>query len=188
MIGLLPKTVEFNDHEWNIRSDYRDILLIFQAYNDPELNDYEKTVITLQVFYKEWEEIPDNMYEEALNKAAWFMDGGEDISDNRKQGKKVVDWEQDEKIIFSAINKVAGKEVRNLEYMHWWTFLGYFNEIGDGLLSTVINIRSKKNSGKKLEKYEQEFYRKNKELINIKNKISNSDKKDLDEVLKILNG
>lgn len=57
-------------------------------------------------------------------------------------------------------------------YIHWWTFLGYFNEIGEGLFSTVINIRQKKNKGKKFEKYEQDFYQNNKDLIDLKKKYA----------------
>ncbi|MGF7145294.1 hypothetical protein HNQ56_003735 [Anaerotaenia torta] len=120
--------------------------------------------------------------------AVWFLEGGEEQDDSSKhqQIKKVMDWEQDEKIIFSAVNKVAGFETRAIDYMHWWTFLGYFNEIGEGLLSTVINIRAKKNKGKKLEKYEQEFYRNNKALIDLKVKLSEEEQAEIDYWNKIL--
>jgi len=72
--------------------------------------------------------------------------------------------------------------------MHWWTFLGYFNEIGECLLSTVINIRQKKNKGKKLEKYEQEFYRANKSLIDIKTRYTPEEQAEKERLLKLLNG
>ena len=29
----------------------------------------------------------------------------------------------------------------NPEYVHWWTFLSFFMEIGDGLFSQVLSIR-----------------------------------------------
>ena len=99
-----------------------------------------------------------------------------------------MDWEQDESIIFSAINKVAGCETREKEYIHWWTFLGYFSEIGEGLFSTVINIRQKKNKGKKLEKYEQEFYRSNKQLIDLKEKYTAEEQAEIDRLNELLNG
>jgi transcription initiation factor TFIIIB Brf1 subunit/transcription initiation factor TFIIB len=72
--------------------------------------------------------------------------------------------------------------------MHWWTFLGYFNEIGEGLLSTVISIRQKKNKGKNLEKYEQEFYRANKSLIDIKARLTPEEQAEKEYFEKILNG
>ena len=63
---------------------------------------------------------------------------------------KTIDWKHDEMIIFPAVNKCAGFEVRSCPYMHWWTFLGIFGEIGEGLFSTVMNIRQKNAKGKNL--------------------------------------
>ena len=77
-------------------------------------------------------------------------------------------WEQDAGMIVPAVNRVAGCEVRALPYLHWWTFLGYYMEIGDGLFAQVLNIRQKKSKGKKLEKWEKEFYRENKKIIDLK--------------------
>lgn len=51
--------------------------------------------------------------------------------------------------------------------MHWWTFLGYFNEIGQGNFSFIVGIRDKLNYGKKLEKHEKEFLDKNRELVKL---------------------
>ena len=82
-------------------------------------------------------------------------------------------------MIFSAINKIAGKEIRAVEYLHYWTFIGFFNEIGEGVFSTVLNIRNKKARHKKLEKWENEFYRNNKEIVDIKRKYTKSEKSDL---------
>jgi hypothetical protein len=189
MIGSLPKELEVNGTYRAIRSDYRVALLIFQAYGDPELSDQEKAMIMMDCLYEDLTSIPQEDYQHAMDQAVWFLDGGEapDNTSKQQQAKKVMDWEQDERIIFSAVNKVAGFETRAIEYMHWWTFLGFFNEIGEGLLSTIISIRSKKNKGKKLEKHEQEFYRDNKELIDLKVKISAEEQAEIDYWNKILN-
>lgn len=175
MIGRLPKELNVNGTDRAIRSDFRVALLIFQAYNDPELSDQEKAQAMMECLYEDYDNLSREDYQEAYDQAIWFLDGGgieEEKDSNHQKARKVMDWEQDERIIFSAVNKVAGHETRAVEYMHWWTFLGYFNEIGEGLLSTVINIRQKKNKGKKLEKYEQEFYRENRSLIDIKVKLT----------------
>ena len=62
--------------------------------------------------------------------------------------------------------------------MHLWTFIGAYMEIGEGLFSNIIHIRQKKAKGKKLEKWEQEFYKENKSLIDFqhKEKRSNEEK------------
>ena len=179
MIGSLPETLEIDGKEYAIRTDYRVVLVIFQALNDPDLTEEEKAMVMLYSLYKD---IPENA-QEALNKAVWFMDGGQTYRSNEK---RVMDWEQDEQIVFSAINKVAGFETRAKEYIHWWTFLGFFNEIEEGLFSTVIHIRQKRNRGKKLDKTEEEFYKRNRELVNLKKRLSKKEQESLDEVNKLL--
>lgn len=52
--------------------------------------------------------------------------------------------------------------------VHWWTFLSAYTEIGDCLFAQIVGIRSKKAKGKRLDKSEQEFYRKNKSIVDIK--------------------
>lgn len=167
MIGCLPQCLEVDGVEYEINSDFRIALLIFEAYNDPDLSDYEKVVVCLKCLYKT---VPENT-EKALEKATWFLDGG-DIPKSKQAPQKIMDWEYDQSIIFPAVNKVAGYETRTVDYLHWWSFLGSFNEIGEGLYSQVMNIRSKRAKGKKLEKWEREFYNEHKELINIKEKLS----------------
>ena len=179
MIGQLPKLLNVGGVEYSIRTDYRTVLLIFEAYGDPELTLQEKTVVMLQCLYDDFGSIPETDYEEAIDRAVWFMDGGKDL-DDIKDTKKVIDWAQDEQLIFPAVNKVAGYETRSVEYLHWWTFLGFFNEIGEGLFSTVISIRQKKNKGKKLEKYEQDFYRENKKLIDLAVRYTKEEQEEID--------
>ena len=79
-----------------------------------------------------------------------------------------MDWNQDAPILIPTVNKVAGKDIRAEKYMHWWTFLGLFMEIGESTFATVVGLRDKKKRGKKLEKWEQEFYKNNKSLVDLK--------------------
>ena len=79
-----------------------------------------------------------------------------------------MDWEQDAPLIVPAINKSVKIDIRSVKYMHWWTFFGMYMEIGESTFSTVVSIRDKKRREKKLEKWEQEFYRNNKHLVDLK--------------------
>ena len=49
-----------------------------------------------------------------------------------------------------------------MQYLHWWTFLGAYMEIGESLFSQILSVRMKKAKGKKLEDWEREFYKENK--------------------------
>ena len=49
-------------------------------------------------------------------------------------------------------------------------------EIGEGLFSSVLNIRHKRAKGKKLEKWERDFERENRRLIKLKSPESEEEK------------
>lgn len=172
MIGALPTALEVDGVLCEIRTDYRVALTIFEAQNNPELSDEEKLAVMVKSLYKKE---PENIAEAAV-KAVWFLDGG-DVPKGKQAPKRIMDWKQDEQLIFSALNKAAGCEIRAVKYLHWWTFLGYFREVGEGLFSQVINIRSKKARGKKLEKWEEEFCLENEELIRLRPNYSQAEQK-----------
>lgn len=182
MIGELPTALEIDGKEYEIRTDFRVALSIFQAYNDPNLTPIDKTFACLDCLYKE---IPKGG-EKALERAAWFLDGGNNVK-LKPLPAKVIDWEQDEPLLFPEINKSAGTEVRALPYLHWWTFLGYFSTMGEGLYSHILNIRQKRAKGKRLEKWEIEFFNSHKEMIQIKEKITDEEQEQLDEEERLLN-
>ena len=86
-----------------------------------------------------------------------------------------MDWEQDFQYIVAPINRVVGCEVRAVDYLHWWTFISAYYEIGDCLFAQIVRIRQLKSKGKKLDKADQEFYRENRRLVDIKIKYTEAD-------------
>ena len=103
--------------------------------------------------------------------------------DNNPKEKILMDWNKDLKFIIPPINKILKKEIRSLDYLHWWTFLSAFSEIGECHFSHIINIRNKKNSGKKLEKFEKEFYYANKKDIDMEKQPQKIELSDIDKIV-----
>lgn len=173
MIYALPKSVVIGGRDFPIRYDYRVILNIFEAMNDPELTDQERALAVLQMFYVDFDAIED--YEAAIRECFWFINGGK-YEESSKKKPRLVAWEQDFPYVAAPINRVLGYEIRAVEYdpetntggLHWWTFLSAYMEIGDCLFAQVVGIRSKKARGKKLDASDQEFYRRNRDLVDIK--------------------
>ena len=87
---------------------------------------------------------------------------------------------------FPAVNAVAGRETRAEKYMHWWTFLGYFMEIREGVFATVVRIRTKKLEGKTLDKWEKEFYQKNKKICDLIVEKTEQEKQEEQEINNLL--
>lgn len=177
----LPKTVNICGTEFAVRYDYRVILEIFEVLNEPDISDQERALAVLQIFYVEWQEIPD--YEAAIKECINFINCGRTEEPGKKQ-PQLVNWEQDYQIIVAPINRVLGYEIRAKEYdpetntggVHWYTLVSAYMEIGgDCLFSQVVRIREKKAKGKPLDKAEKEFYRKNRELVDIKRHYTEAD-------------
>ena len=173
-----PTSLNIGGVDYEIRTDYRAVLDLFTALSDPELTDEDEQVtaymqnrVILEIMFPQCDDIPLEHMQEALEKVTEFIDMG--ISDDRKK-PKTMDWEQDAPILIPAINRVLNCEIRAQKYIHWWTFLGAYMEIGESLFSNIVHIRQKKASGKKLEKWEQDFYNDNKSLIDFKQKDKRS--------------
>ena len=168
MLGQLPTSLDVCGTVYRIRTDYRNILQIFSAYNDSSLSDSEKVYVCLKRLFTDFNKIPSQQYAQAYAAATAFIDCG---TREDTPAPKTINWDKDEQLIFPAVNKAAGMEIRALPYLHWWTFLGYYQSVDhDGLFGFVLTIRQKKARGKKLEKYEQEFYRSNINLCRIEEK------------------
>lgn len=172
----LPTSLEVGGKEYAIRTDYRVILDILAAMNDPEIFEpgmtedekkIEQTMTMLQILYIDFDSIPPKYYQEAAEKAVDFIDCG--INGDDKPKPRTMDWEQDAPIIAPEVSKVAGRDIRVGE-THWWEFFGYYLGIGEGVFNTIVSIREKRRKGKKLEKWEKEFYQNNKSLIDLKSK------------------
>lgn len=159
----IPITLEIGGKQYNIRNkgDYRMVLDCFAAMNDIELTEQERVYCSLIIFYEEFNCIEDlancPYLKDAVHQMYWFFNCGDDKGVGANKNYKLIDWEGDSQLIASAINNVANTEVRLCEYIHWWTFMGYYLAIGESPLATVVGIRNKIMEGKKLEKHETKF-------------------------------
>ena len=61
-------------------------------------------------------------------------------------------------------------------------------EIKDTTAATVFGLRQKKARGKKLEKWEQEYWRNNIEICKLKSKLTDEEKAEKEELKKLLGG
>ena len=164
----LPTKVTVDDLEFNIRDrgDFRMVLDCFKALQDVELSEDYRVLASLLIFYNEFNDLDDlREYEPQLKglikEMFKFINGGEESSPGAERDVTLVDWEQDSQMVCAAINNVANQEIRAVEYLHWWTFLGYYMSIGQSVLSTVVGIRDKIAHHKKLEDWEKEFKKNN---------------------------
>lgn len=171
MIYGLPKTLDIGGEKYEIRSDFRDILEVLGILNDVKLKNEERHFLTLLFFYPNFAEIPTVDYEEAVTKCYWFINGGKDEEPDQKS-PRLMDWEQDYQYIIAPINRIMGHDIRGDEYVHWWSFLAAFGEIGECTWSQIVHIRDAKARGRPLDKSDQEWYRKNKKIVDLDQRMT----------------
>lgn len=179
---LLPESAVIGGIEYEINTDFRYVLEIVKYLNDPNEPDFVRWQIAIALFYEG--EIPEEHHLEAMKYLSAFISYTEE--EDSKPGQRLIDWEQDCKEIIADVNKVAGREIRALPYLHWWTFLSYFQAIGEGQLSTLVSIRNKLAKGRKLDDWEKEFYRDNKSRVDLKKVYSAADLAEQDRLKKLL--
>lgn len=78
----------------------------------------------------------------------WFINGGEYEDQMEKKPPRLMDWEQDFQYIIAPVNHVIGREIRADAYLHWWTFLSAYMEIGECTFAQIVRIRDAKSRGK----------------------------------------
>lgn len=167
----LPEKIEIDGCEYKIRNrgDYRVVLDVISVLNDIELSDSQKSYCASYIFYKN--KIKAEHSIQAIEEMLNFINLGKNERDNKKT-LVLMSWEKDFDIICAPVNKILGCEIRSVAYLHWWTFISGYMEIGECMFSTVISIRKKQKLGKKLDKWEQEFYRNNREKIDLQSDMT----------------
>lgn len=180
-LRTLPTSLIIGETEIDIYTDYRDILDIFSIFNNPNLLDTEKVIVGLERFYKTSEYKPH--IEDATKQMFAFMSMNDEQHTIKSNSKPLYDWDQDFNIIVAPINRVMNTDVRGLDYLHWWTFLSAFMEIGECTFNTYVGIRDKLNRGKKLEKYEEKILKEHREDIILKSKVDDVTQDIMNDIL-----
>lgn len=181
----LPTSAVIGKREYAIHADYRDVLDIIRRLDDVDEPEFLRWSIALALFYEGGEALPAADLPEAMKYLVRFINGGR-TDEGARPGPKLLDWQQDAPAIVADVNKVAGCEVRALPFLHWWTFLAWFGGIGEGQLSTRVSIRDKLRRGKKLEKWEQEYYRDHRAEVELERRYSAEELAEQERLKKLL--
>lgn len=185
LIDLVPETVTIDNEEYEINSDFRTSILFELLMQDKLLNDKEKIVNALSLYYPV---CPRNI-NEAINQMLWFYRGGKDIELSKGKGKgksdiQIYSFEHDDDYIYAAFMDQYRIDLQDIEYLHWWKFKAMFKSLReDNEIVKIMGYRSIDLSKVK-DKEEKAYYRKMKELHKIP--VSQSEKEKIDKINEIL--
>ncbi len=162
----LPTSLTVGGTQVAIRADFRQVLAVLQCLEDETLPLFARWRKALRLFY--CAPIAEADRAQAMEELCGFIS----CYQKGKPGPRLMSWSHDAHLIAAQINQVAGREVRQEQFLHWWTFLGYFHAIGPGPFSQVVAIREKLRTGKALDDEEQQFYSKNPAMIRLPDSYS----------------
>lgn len=165
----LPTEITINGtiYPINQNGDYGMVLDVIEVLNDKELSDQERALVSLCIFYNFNLPETEDELKTAVYEMIKFINGGEDDTHDQPGKKPLMNWNKDFRFLVAPINRVVGYDIRSAAYVHWWTVLSAYMEIGECMFQNIVNIRSKKQRGKKLEKWEEEFYNENRDKIDL---------------------
>ena len=154
------------------------MLDVISALNDNELDMQYRLQCALFIFYEDLTGCENT--DEAVRGMYNIINNGE-VEQETDSKPTLMDWEHDFQQIAPPISRVLGYDVRTSDkYTHWYTFLGGYMEIGECTFATVVSIRSKRAKGKKLEKWEQDFYKEHRKMVELPRKLTAEEQEFLD--------
>jgi hypothetical protein len=124
-----------------IKSDFRQGLRFFRALADKDLDDGERSMIIVRLFFDTFPEDQNSIWPFI----EWFISGGEDKKEG-SSGERTFDWNVDAGRLYAAFIQTYGIDLSDPDVkMHWWVFLELFKALPeDTMLLKVMDIRWKK--------------------------------------------
>lgn len=185
LIDPLPTSVEIDNKQYEINSDFRTAIIFEMLMQDEEVDEYDKIFTALELFYPT---IPRNL-QQGIDKIMWFYAGNTIKSNGVGKGvtksEQQYNYEYDADYIFAAFLDQYGIDLNEIEYMHWWKFKALFKNLKeDNLIVKIMQYRSI-DLRKIKDKEEQKRYKELKELYKIPvSKTEIEKKNEIDECLK----
>lgn len=161
-----------------IRTDYRIGVQIQLCLSDPDLSEYERALVALNLLYGNG--VPQDL-QMALNGIAWFMGCGNIENTTEENEPPIFDFEFDSGRIMTAFRKVYGLDITR-EKMHWFQFLAMLSDLKDTAFADVMKLRETDES--EIDKKKLTEFRKMKKRLAIPEKISAEEKEMEDGFLK----
>ena len=190
LIDLLPTTINIDNKEYEINSDFRTSILFELLMQDSSVDDGDKLIMTLNLYYQE---IPPKQYwKEATEKILWFYRCGKDFIASKGKGKdksdiKIYSFEHDDDYIYAAFMDQYRIDLQDIKELHWWKFKAMFKSLKeDNKIVEIMGYRSMDLSKVK-DREQKAYYKKMQNLYKLP--VSKSEQEKLEEIEKaLLNG
>ena len=181
LVDLVPTTVNIDNKEYEINSDFRTSILFELLMQDGTIEEDDKILMALQLYYPD---IPENI-KKAIEQMLWFYRCGKDVSSSKGNGKskgvtQIYSFEYDDDYIYSAFLDQYNIDLQDIEYLHWWKFKAMFKSLkDDNMIVKIMGYRSMDLSKVK-DKEQKAYYKRMQKLYEIP--ISKNEQNKLDDI------
>lgn len=186
MFSKLPKSVQIDDVEYPVNSDFRVFTEFDEMMKDPDLTEeqsiFAKELMKYSDFNREkagllakyhsglalfYKKIPDNL-EKAIEKMIWFYQCGDHAEAEGKGGKAqkpLYSFKYDMDYIYAAFLEY-GIDLYDIEYLHWWKFFSLFTCLKEN--SMIVKIMGYRAADlKDMDGEQKKFYKQMKEAYKL---------------------
>lgn len=157
----LPQELEVGGKIYPINADFRNCLLILEAFEDETLTIIDSQEIMIELLF--CDEIPLDFLK-AQSVAVEFMNLGEKLETRSK--KPIYSFTQDAKYIRSAMQSKYRVRLDELEFWHWWDFCYAFFDLEGTFLNELMGVRNRIQNGT-ASKEDKKYAQKNADIVNI---------------------
>ena len=181
LVDLVPTTVNIDNKEYEINSDFRTSILFELLMQDGTIEEDDKILMALQLYYPD---IPENI-KKAIEQMLWFYRCGKDVSSSKGNGKskgvtQIYSFEYDDDYIYAAFLDQYNIDLQDIEYLHWWKFKAMFKALkDDNMIVKILGYRSMDLSKVK-DKEQKAYYKRMQKLYEIP--ISKDEQNKLDDI------
>lgn len=186
LIDILPETVEIDDIEYEINTDFRIGILFELLMQDNSISEIEKIEVALDLYYSE---TPYNLTQ-AIETMLWFYRCGRDLEvlgEGNSRGNKadtIYSFDYDDEYIYAAFVDQYGIDLQDIEYLHWWKFRALFKGLKeDNKISKIMGYRGMTIDDDMTDN-EKKYYREMKQLYALPdNRTQEEKERDFDDAI-----
>lgn len=141
-----PKLIRVKDSDVRLNTDFRNWIKITKLFDDTDLQIEEQRALQFRLAFREFEKISGRIardpvaYYDAMMKFLRLM---EEPDESKQDAEPVFDFVEDWEYIAAAFMEQYQIDIKAIEYMHWFDFLGRFRALsGDTLFKQIVGIRA----------------------------------------------
>lgn len=148
-----------------IETNFRSFILFELLMQDRNINENNKVLLALNLFYKE---APKDI-KKGIDGILWFYTRGNNEQNNKSNEKnnkkRIYSFEHDANFIYSAFLSQYKIDLNEIDYLHWWKFKTLFEGLNDenkiceimGYRAVDLSKIKDKETKKKYKKLKQQW-------------------------------